>query len=428
MEFVSAAQAIDWINGSRYAGAKDGLNNMRALLDALGNPQKKLRCVHVAGTNGKGSTCAMVERMLRSVGLRTGLYTSPYLMRFHERMRVCGAPIPDEALLRVASDVRRAAEALLLRGVKPTTFELGTAVAFSWFCEQAVDVAVVEVGLGGRLDSTNVIEPELCLIAPIGMDHMRLLGSTLPQIAMEKAGIIKPGVPVAVARQAEGICALFERVSAERGAPFTDAAARPFELLNIAAQGSEFFFDGLRARICLAGRHQIDNACLALSGLRILKERGWPIDWEAALSGLARAIWPGRLEWLDEGLLIDGAHNGHGAAALARYAGEFLAGRQLVLLVGMMREKDVEECASLYARIANRAVATAVDYPRAMAAPVLAQALRGAGMEATSRVPVMEALAAARALAGSKGAVVACGSLYLVGELRLALRDDGGAI
>ena len=181
--FTTAAQAVDWIFGLRYKGEKCGLSNMRALLERLGSPEKGLRCVHVAGTNGKGSTCAMLERMLRACGLKTGLYTSPYLMHYGDRIRVNGLPIPDGDFVRLTERVREAVEALLDEGVRPTAFELGTAVCFLYFAEQRVDVAVIEVGMGGRLDATNVIVPEVSVIAPIGMDHTHILGDTLTLIA-----------------------------------------------------------------------------------------------------------------------------------------------------------------------------------------------------------------------------------------------------
>ncbi|NLG25591.1 MAG: bifunctional folylpolyglutamate synthase/dihydrofolate synthase, partial [Clostridiales bacterium] len=380
--FETAAQAIGWINGLRYAGEKHGLDNMRRLLSDLGDPQKGLKMAHVAGTNGKGSTCAMLERMLRENGLKTGLYTSPYLMRFNERMRVNGAPIDDATLVRLASRVREAAEALVARGVRPTTFELGTALAFLYFREAAVDAAVIEVGLGGRLDPTNVIEPAACLIAPIGMDHTRLLGDTPEQIALEKAGIIKPGVPVAIACQPDGVRAVLRAAAQERGAPLTDLCEHEARNLRETARGAAFELDGLPVEINLAGRHQVGNAGLAIAGVRLLKEAGLPIDIDRALFGIRRAVWPGRLEWAGEDVLLDGAHNPHGAAALVVYLQTWLAGREVVPVVGMMRDKAIDQCAALYAQVARRAVATQIDYPRAASAAQIAEALRRHGVAA----------------------------------------------
>ena len=220
--------------------------------------------------------------------------------------------------------MRFEAEKLVKEGVRPTWFELGTAIAFLWFCEQRVDAAVIEVGLGGRLDPTNVIHPELCLIGPIGLEHTRQLGDTLEKIAFEKAGIIKPGVPVAVQRQqTESVRRVFIDAAQERGAPLTDLCDYPLEDVRSDRFGSDFSIDGLRARVNLPGRHQAGNAALALMGLRLLQAQGWALDTGAALEGLKRTIWPARLEWIDDQTLIDGAHNGHGARALADYVRDY---------------------------------------------------------------------------------------------------------
>ena len=428
-EFKDAAQAIAWIDGLRYASEKNGLENMRALLECLGNPQDRLRCVHVAGTNGKGSTCAMLERMLRQCGLKTGLYTSPYLMRYGERMRVCGAPIDDRTFVHLASRVRFEAEKLVEKGIRPTWFELGTAIAFLWFCEQQVDAAVIEVGLGGRLDPTNVIHPELCLIGPIGLEHTRQLGDTLEKIAFEKAGIIKAGVPVAVQRQqTQSVRRVFVDAAQERGAPLTDLCDHPLENVCSDRFGSDFTIDGLRARVNLPGRHQANNAALALMGLRLLQAQGWALDTGAALEGLKKTIWPARLEWIDNRTLIDGAHNGHGARALAAYVKEFLKGQRIVLVAGMMKDKDVAECAAVYATFADAAVATQISYPRAMPCRELADILNSCGVSAQAEPDEEKAVARARELAGADGVVLICGSLYLAGDVRLKLKDDGGRL
>ena len=427
--FENAAQAIAWIDGLRYASEKNGLSNMRALCAALGNPQDKLRSIHVAGTNGKGSTCALMERMLRECGLKTGLYTSPYLMRYNERMRVNGEPIGDDAFTKLAQRVREKAEALAETGVRPTWFELGTAMAFLWFAEEGVDAAVIEVGLGGRLDATNVIGPEICLLGPIGLEHTKQLGDTLEQIAFEKAGIIKPGVPAAVQRQqTESVRQVFHRVAAEKSAPLTDLSIMPIENLRCHARGAEFDFAGHHARIGLAGRHQVDNACLALAGLDLLRQKGWALEEAKAMEGLARAVWPARLEWIDEHTLIDGAHNAHGARALAEYVREFLPDRRLVCLVGMMKDKDTDQCAAVFASIAEAAVATQIDYQRAMPCEELAARLNAHGLTTEAIQDEGQAMARARALAGEDGVVLICGSLYLAGDMRLRLNDDEGRI
>ena len=427
--FENAAQAIAWIDGLRYASEKNGLDNMRALAAALGNPQEKLRCVHVAGTNGKGSTCALLERMLRECGLKTGLYTSPYLMRYSERMRVNGVPIDDDTFTRLTERVREAAEALAEQDIRPTWFELGTALAFLWFAEENVDAAVIEVGLGGRLDATNIISPEICLIGPIGLEHTRQLGDTLELIAAEKAGIIKPGVPVAVQKQqTESVRGVFLGIARERGADLFDLTDHPPKDVACHARGASFAWNGHHARIALAGRHQVDNACLALAGLDLLREKGWALDEESALRGLEKAVWPARLEWIDVRTLIDGAHNAHGARALAQYVREFLPDRRVVCVLGMMKDKDTDECARIFAGIAHAAVATQIAYQRALPCGELAQKLAEHGLAAEAITDEAKAIERARALAGEDGVVLVCGSLYLAGDVRLMLRDDKGKI
>lgn len=427
--FENAAQAIEWINGLRYAGEKNGLSNMRALLARMGNPERQLKMVHVAGTNGKGSTCSMLERMLRGCGLKTGLYTSPYLMRFPERMRVNGVPIDDESLVRIASRVRGETEKLLLEGVKPTTFELGTAITLTYFAEQQVDIAVIEVGLGGRLDPTNVILPEVCLIAPIGMDHTKVLGDNLIQIAGEKAGIIKEGVPVAVApQQNDEIVQVFRDAAQKMNAQLLEVRRETIRLISSDARGAEFIFRGQKARINLAGQHQVENACLAISGIELLRSRGFELPEEKCMEALAKAIWPGRLEWLGDNLLIDGAHNPHGAKALYAYVKQYLPGRRIVPVIGMMKDKDVESCVALYADLAKEAVATQVDYPRAMPADELRDLLAAHGVNAVSEGTIPAALERAKQIAGEDGIVLVCGSLYVVGEVRLMLHGDDGRL
>lgn len=427
--FENAAQAIDWINGLRYAGEKKGLENTRALLDLLDHPERRLRMVHVAGTNGKGSTCSMLERMLRGCGMKTGLYTSPYLMRFQERMRINGIPIDDDALIRVTSRVKEATERLLLEGVKPTAFELGTAIAFSWFAEQKTDVAVIEVGLGGRLDSTNVIQPEACLIAPIGMDHTKILGDTLPQIAMEKAGIIKKDTPVAVApQQTEAVRRVFYEAAAAVHAPILDVAEDPPHIHEINAFGARFSFRKHEAQIQLAGRHQIDNACLSIAGIDFLRRRGFDLPEGKCMAALKEAVWPGRLEWIGNDVLIDGAHNPHGAQALANFAKEYLSQRRIITVVGMMKDKDVESCVRLYADISEKVIATQAAYPRAMPHEELRDLFLRHGVDAVSTENVASAVQKAREFVGENGVILICGSLYVAGEARMLLRDDGGRL
>ncbi len=423
-EFLTAQDAIDWVNGARWKGEKHGLENTRALLAALGHPEARMgRVLHVAGTNGKGSVCAMIDAGLRACGFRTGLFTSPYLCRFHERIRVNGVPISDGELMSVAGHVRAAAETLAEQGVKCTTFELLTAMACLHYAETGVDFSVMEVGMGGRLDSTNVLSPEVSVIAAIGLDHMARLGSTLPEIAAEKAGIIKPETPAVVLSQDADVMDVFRARAREMRAPLFETA--PYEILASDARGCTLAVElpaaGLvRQTISLPGAHQAANACLALTALDRLK-----IDMRRAQSGMARAKWPGRLEWIGN-VLIDGAHNPQGAQALRAYAEKYLKGRRVVLLTGMMQDKQHAVCADIFSTFADEIVTTGVDWPRALAASALAEDYHG---RAVSETGIPAALARARRMAGADGVVVAAGSIYLAGDVRkLLLPDDDGRI
>lgn len=434
--FTTEEMAISWIHGARYTGAKHGLENTRALLAELGDPQRHFRSIHVAGTNGKGSTCCLIERALREGGFCTGLYTSPFLVKYNERMRVNGRPIAAEELCAVAGEVYQAAQRLEARGLHPTSFELGTAVAFCFFRRAGVEWAVVEVGLGGRLDPTNVLEPQVCAVASIGLDHMQILGNTVEAIAAEKAGIVKPGVPLVIEPQISSVRAVFERACREAGAPLVDLGEGA--LLDIEEDERRVRFSCSHPQwgrcalaLGLAGRHQAANGFLALGALRALQARGLHLSEEALARGFAQAVWPGRLEWVGAhpAVLLDGAHNPQGAEALAGFVGRQLEGRRKVLLTAMMGDKQVEASQRLLCPLADAAVATQPGEPRAMPAGQLAGLLERLGVRTEAEPYPARALERARALAGPQGVVIACGSLYLVGELRaLLLPGDDGSI
>ena len=429
-EFTSQG-AVDWIQGERYKGLKNGLENTRALLAALGHPEERFRSVHIAGTNGKGSTAALVERALRQAGYRTGLYTSPYLCRYQERIRVNGVPIDDGALVRITGRLAEIAGELTGRGIYPTTFELGTALCFEYFREAGVEAAVIEVGLGGRFDSTNVITPEVSLLAAIGLDHMKTLGDTLSQIAGEKAGIIKPGVPAAAQAQGDEVLDVFRAACRERGSALY-VAPEP-EVLEITARGSRFalelpFLGRGEYEIRLPGRHQLKNASLALYGLDLLHARGFDrLTADNLRAGLAAARWPGRLEWLD-GILLDGAHNPQGAQSLRDYLDEHFPDAPVTLLTGMMADKQIRECAAILAPCAQRVVATQVAYERAAPATAVGEIFAGFGVKTEVEPDLARALELARAHTEPDGVTVCAGSLYLVGDVRNLLVDDNGCI
>jgi dihydrofolate synthase/folylpolyglutamate synthase len=411
--FVNANDAIDWIHGARYKGQKNGLENTKALLGVLGNPQDSFRCVHIAGTNGKGSTAAYTEAVLRESGLRTGLYTSPYLIAYNERVQVCGVPINDAELVDIVNLLVEKTDMLTKNGVYPTTFELGTALAFEYFRRKKVEIAVVEVGLGGRFDSTNVITPDISMIAAIGLDHVKILGDTVEAIAFEKAGIIKPGVPVVVQEQAENILEVFRNISDERGSELTIAPVP--DVIEKTPYGTRFALDGVEYRIGLSGNYQLKNASLAICALRKLG-----ISEDAIVRGVEKAKWPCRLEWL-KGVLIDGAHNPQGAMALREYIGEFFAGEKITLVTGMMHDKQINECAEILAPMCDYVIATAVDDQRAAAPEYLIDIYRELGATGEAISGVDNAVEAAMKRDGVK---IFAGSLYIAGAARQYLAGD----
>jgi dihydrofolate synthase / folylpolyglutamate synthase len=383
-----------------------GLERMERALEALCHPERALRVLHVAGTNGKGSTCAMAAQALREAGHRTGLYTSPHLVRFNERIAVDGDAIDDGALVREVEAIRRACpwHDAGAEGERLTYFEFATLAALLHFAERAVDAAVVEVGLGGRFDATSVVRPIACAVSRIALDHTETLGSSLAAIAAEKAGIMKPGVPVAVAhgQEPEALRAL-EEAASRRGSPLVVAPAR---------------FEG---PVGLAGPHQRGNAALAAAALRLVDRAGLAVPDSAISAGIARARWPGRLETVG-GVLLDGAHNPDGAAALAAALPALHPGRPVELVFGVLADKDERDmlCALAPAVRALHLVAPRSPRARAPASylPLAASLVEG---RADVHGSIEDALACARRAAGDGALVALAGSLYLVGEARAIL-------
>jgi dihydrofolate synthase/folylpolyglutamate synthase len=385
-----------------------GLERMERALAAVGHPERAYPVLHVGGTNGKGSTCAMAAAALAEAGLAVGLYTSPHLVRFNERIQVRGVPIEDGALAAVVEEIRRACpwHERGAEGDRLTYFEFATLAGLLHFAREGVDVAVVEVGLGGRFDATNAIVPRVSAVARIGLDHTQLLGDTIEQIAFEKAGIFKQGIPAVVhALQPPGALETLSAEAARRGAPLLVAAAA---------------WDG---PIALRGAHQRGNAALAAAALRQLARAGVPLDEGAIARGIATARWPGRLEEV-EGVLLDGAHNPDGAAALARALPALHPGRPVELVFGILADKDHAGMLRALATAVRRIHLVAPDTPRARSAAELHPEARALGLDADVHAGAGDALACARRAAADGGLVCVAGSLYLVGEARALLRPE----
>ena len=422
---MTEAEAIARIHSVYPTGKKNGVNNMRALMDRLGNVQAAVPMVHVAGTNGKGSCCAMIERVLREAGYKTGLYTSPYIERYNERIRLDGRPIDGDKLAALVERVWPAYESCDRDGIHITEFEIGTALAFMAFAQEKVDIAIIEVGLGGRLDPTNIISPLVSVITEVGMDHMQYLGSTIEEIALEKAGIMKRSVPVALGPQEKAALSVLLAAAKGLDIPVYDPDAE-----NVRETGRDVTFDVKlhgetikNLTVSLRGKHQAENACAALGALSALRKRGFDIPLSAIRAGMADVHWPGRLEYFGN-VILDGAHNDPGVRALCGYADSWLKREKTVLLSCMMEDKEVGKMTQRLASRVRCVVCTQVDMPRAMTAQQLADAYGANGLRTYVQQELHQALAQARTLAGNDGTVLVAGSLYLIGAVRTLLRQE----
>ena len=426
MNHPRAQALIDWIHARQLFGKKNGLDNMTALLGALNDPHKNLRIVHVAGTNGKGSVCAMIECALGANGLKTGMYTSPFLCHYRERISFSGQSIDEDAFVRAGERVRRIVDALP-KGIVPTAFELGTAIAFCAFEEAHVEFAVIETGLGGRLDATNVVWPQICVITNIALDHVEYLGDTVEKIAWEKAGVIKPDVPCVLYPAEKCVKDVFESVACSVGAQLIYAQDTPIKNASESMCGASFqlamaHWGTVGVSINLPGAHQVENARLAMIALEKLALTDRRIDRDACARGLEQTIWPGRLEWIKDNILLDGAHNPQGADVLCNYVRRFLAGRKIVLVTAMMQDKQPEAFVHRMAGVIDLAVVTQLNMPRALNAQPLAGLYAQAETQAITMPDASSALEYAHGCIGENGIILVAGSLYLVGETRSNLR------
>jgi dihydrofolate synthase/folylpolyglutamate synthase len=415
---------------TQAAAAKFNLENITILLERLGRPDRAYPCVHIAGTNGKGSTAAFLENILREGGFRTGLNTSPHLERINERIRISGKEIADERFAEFFTRIHAVIEGLLAEGklrAHPSYFECVTALAFEAFARERVDFAVIEVGLGGRLDATNVVTPLVSIITRIDFDHENYLGHSLREIAEEKAGILKPQVPAVFAEQLPEA----REVLVERAKELRCPVVETSELFRVddesvengcvramvAEAGSEQSFS-LAPR--LLGRFQLQNALNAVAAARILQNRDYRITDENIVSGVATTEWPGRLERLQSrpGVYLDGAHNPGAARELARFLDENFAGRKVYLVFGAMRDKAVDEVTGILFPRAQEVIFTRPGTPRAVSARQLAEMAGDHAKKFMVIEDAQQALEFALAKAGPEDAVFITGSLYLVGELR----------
>lgn len=412
-------ETLDFIHSVKWRGSKPGLSRTRELMEKLGSPQKRCRFIHIAGTNGKGSTSAMLASVLTKAGYRTGLYTSPYLFRFNERMVIDGVPISDDELCRLAEKIRPLAESMPDR---PTEFEIVTAIGMEFFASHQCDYVVLEVGMGGRLDSTNIIDsPEVAVMTRIGLDHTRELGDTIEEIAVEKAGIIKPGCTVAAYEQEKSVMDIFMNVCVERGAGFRAAQFSEIKEISFSRDGQTFSYKGAdNINLPLLGRHQLRNAAVVLECIEALRDRGAEISSRAVTEGLASVVWPARFEIVSRSpwFVVDGGHNPQCMETVRDNLLEYFPDMRRVLLVGVLADKDYDEMFSTLIPIADEFVTVTPDNPRALDAGELAGFLRARGKRAQSCGTIEQGVAKAVSIADENTVVCAVGSLYMSGAVR----------
>lgn len=412
-------QSLEYIHSISWCFCKPGLERISELCRRLGDPQRDLKFVHVAGTNGKGSFCSMLSSVLRSAGYKTGLYTSPYIRYFNERMCIDGKPISNEELAEITTMVRPIAESM---EDSPTEFELITAVAFEYFRRNGCDVVVLEAGMGGRLDSTNIIrEPLLSVITGIALDHTAFLGDTVEKIAVEKAGIIKDGSPVLWGGDDTAAEGVISQTAEQNGSEFFCV---DYSLLNVKSatlDGSVFDFGDRRdVEIKLLGLYQPRNACSVLSAVDILRKGGMSISDEAVLRGLYEARWSARFEIIDRDPLtiFDGAHNPQGIDSAVNSIKHYFGENKVYVLTGVLSDKDYDYIASRLAEIASCAFVLTPDSPRALPSAEYARVLASKGVAAVGYDSLNEAYEAAARRAKEDGVPLVClGSLYIYSEL-----------
>lgn len=420
---MTYAQALEKIHSLLSFGSRPGLDRVSELLRRMGNPQDKLKYIHVAGTNGKGSVCAMISSVLREAGYKTGLFISPYITDFRERIQINNQMISEDVLTDAVEKTFPLVEQLAEEGIIITEFEYVNALEFYIHSRENCDVVVLEVGMGGLLDCTNVIKPPLCaVITAIGLDHTAILGDTVEEIAAQKCGIFKEGTIAVTSAQEDGVMRVIEETADRLSIPLRKSKDIKIEVTEESLRGSRFILNGREMSLPLAGDHQLENMRTALAALLSLREsRALSFSDEELKKGLGSAVNPARLELLSENpeVLLDGAHNPNGIAALRKAVDRFMPGREIICVMGMLADKDIDASISLFSGVFSRVYTVPVDNPRAISSGGLAEKFKACSMEATAFDSAREAVFRAVEEAKESGsAVLICGSLYLAGEVR----------
>ena len=417
-------ETLEFIHNYTWKGCTPGLDRIKELLSFMGNPQDELKYVHVAGTNGKGSTCSMLASILEKAGYKTGLFTYPHIYEFNERIKINGENITNDELCEIAEYVRSFLDKM---SEKPTEFELISAMGFEYFKRKKCDIVVVEVGLGGTMDSTNVIKaPEVAVIAAIGLDHTGMLGNTVEEIALEKAGIIKQETKAVVYNQKESVNKVFIDVAKSLGVEVEFSEDDKIELVSRNLDYQEFNYKDLKnLRIPLSGTYQLKNAALVLKTVQVLKEKGYEISAGAIAEGMRDTKWPSRFEVFSKKpvIIVDGAHNPQGIAATAKSLKEHFADNKIIFVIGVMDDKDLDSMIPYIAELAGEFITVTPDYEgRALSAMQLGEYLNKYNVPVSVCDSVMQGIELALKKAGNEGIICALGSLYLTAEVENCLK------
>ena len=423
---MNLEQTLEYIHGNYWNGGTFGLGRMNRLLALIAHPEKGLKFINIAGTNGKGSTASMSANILRKAGYTVGLYTSPYIFKFHERMQVNGECISDEELIQICAEIKEKADTM---ESQPSEFELVTCIAFMYFKRHNCDIISLEVGMGGEYDATNTIEPpEVAVLTNIGLDHVEILGDTLEKIAETKSKIVKPGCDCVTYREPASVEAVFEARCKEVGADWTKADFDSIELLSASLEGQVFNWGPYKElHLPLLGQHQLKNAATVLTIIQVLRKRGWNISDEALREGLATVSWPGRFELVarEPLFIVDGGHNPQCIEALVNNVRDYLGDRKLVILSGVLRDKDFNQMYKDMVPFDTEMVTVTPNNPsRAMPAAELKAYLEQFGKPVTACDKIADGVRLAKQKAGKDGVVLAYGSLYMVGDIEKAARAE----
>ncbi len=415
-------EALDFIHSRMKFGSQPGMERISALCEAFDNPQDKLKYVHVAGTNGKGSTCNMIAKILEAAGYRVGLFTSPFIVDFRERIQVNSQMIPKEEFAEIVEKIVPVVEDLKKKDINPTEFEIITIAAFLYFLKAGCDIVVLEVGLGGTLDSTNIIkQSEVSVITSISMDHTDILGDSLLKIAEHKCGIFKQGGHVVGYPQPDFTVERFIKEKAkEAGCEYTHSDLARMRLVREEADGSTVIYAGCTFKIPLAGKHQLYNFSAAASAVNVLKTKGWSILTQNMLDGIASLKMPARIEIVSTEplVIVDGGHNAEGFDALCLTLKAHFNDKKIIAVFGMMRDKDYLYCAEKLAPLCERIYTTTVSNPRSLTAKELASVLKDFGAKAKPVDDCAKAYKKALKKADENTLVLVCGSLYLASDIK----------